>query len=180
MQVRVLSRAPILQRVGEPGRPCLPWKQEIGGSNPPALTNLRSSSVGRAADSDSAGRGFKAFLRSQIRPGARVVIGRFATPFRPVRFRSWHPTLQWLEGIGVDLLNRMTPVRIRPGAPTHRRNSTAGELGEWSNQRRAKAPRPQGSSGFESRALRHPALQHPAAPHRVPSAEGHQRPGMSR
>ena len=27
------------QRVGEPGRPCLPWKQEIGGSNPPTLTN---------------------------------------------------------------------------------------------------------------------------------------------
>ena len=26
------------QRVGESGRPCLPWKQEIGGSNPPALT----------------------------------------------------------------------------------------------------------------------------------------------
>ena len=28
-----------IQRVGEPGRPCLPWKQEIGGSNPPTLTN---------------------------------------------------------------------------------------------------------------------------------------------
>ena len=29
---------PKYQRVGEPGRPCLPWKQEIGGSNPPTLT----------------------------------------------------------------------------------------------------------------------------------------------
>jgi hypothetical protein len=28
----------IEQRVGEFGRPCLPWKQEIGGSNPPTLT----------------------------------------------------------------------------------------------------------------------------------------------
>jgi hypothetical protein len=30
------------QRVGEPGRPCQPWKQEIGGSNPSTLTNLPS------------------------------------------------------------------------------------------------------------------------------------------
>ena len=30
------------QRVGEPGRPCLPWKQEIGGSNPSTLTSLPS------------------------------------------------------------------------------------------------------------------------------------------
>jgi hypothetical protein len=29
------------QRVGELGRPCLPRTQEIGGSNPPALTNSR-------------------------------------------------------------------------------------------------------------------------------------------
>ena len=29
------------QGVGEPGRPCLPWKQETGGSNPPALTKPR-------------------------------------------------------------------------------------------------------------------------------------------
>src|SRR5207302_808707 len=28
------------QRVGEPGRPCLPWKQEIGGSNPSTLTTI--------------------------------------------------------------------------------------------------------------------------------------------
>lgn len=27
------------QRVGEPGRPYLPWKQGIGGSNPPTLTS---------------------------------------------------------------------------------------------------------------------------------------------
>ena len=31
------------QGVGEPGRPCLPWKQETGGSNPPALTKRRLS-----------------------------------------------------------------------------------------------------------------------------------------
>ena len=36
-----LAEATLLeQRVGEPGRPCLPWKQEIGGSNPPALTTI--------------------------------------------------------------------------------------------------------------------------------------------
>jgi hypothetical protein len=40
VEVRVLPCAPIHQGVGEPGRPCLPWKQKIGGSNPPALTNL--------------------------------------------------------------------------------------------------------------------------------------------
>lgn len=39
VEVRVLPCAPIHQGVGEPGRPCLPWKQETGGSNPPALTN---------------------------------------------------------------------------------------------------------------------------------------------
>jgi hypothetical protein len=33
---------PIHQGVGEPGRPCLPWKQETGGSNPAALTILMS------------------------------------------------------------------------------------------------------------------------------------------
>jgi hypothetical protein len=39
------------QRVGEPGRPCLPRTQEIGGSNPPALTNslFVVGMVGRAA-----------------------------------------------------------------------------------------------------------------------------------
>ena len=30
------------QRVGESGRPYLPWKQGIGGSNPPTLTNHRA------------------------------------------------------------------------------------------------------------------------------------------
>ena len=33
------------QRVGEPGRPCLAWNQEIGGSNPPTLTNCPRSSA---------------------------------------------------------------------------------------------------------------------------------------
>jgi hypothetical protein len=32
----------LYQRVGELGRPCLAWNQEIGGSNPPTLTNLPS------------------------------------------------------------------------------------------------------------------------------------------
>ena len=46
MVVRFPVAAPIvciqrrlLQRIGESGRPHLPWKQETGGSNPPALTN---------------------------------------------------------------------------------------------------------------------------------------------
>ena len=34
--IRVVDAKP--QRVGEPGRPYLPWKQGIGGSNPPTLT----------------------------------------------------------------------------------------------------------------------------------------------
>ena len=34
-----------LQRVGEPGRPCLVWNQEIGGSNPPTLTNCPRSTA---------------------------------------------------------------------------------------------------------------------------------------
>ena len=60
VEVRVLPRAPIHQGVGEPGRPCLPWKQETGGSNPPALTNLMPvSSVGRAPLSESGCPRFK-------------------------------------------------------------------------------------------------------------------------
>ena len=39
MQVRLLPGRPFCQGVGESARPRLPWKQEIGGWNPPALTN---------------------------------------------------------------------------------------------------------------------------------------------
>ena len=60
VEVRVLPCAPIHQGVGEPGRPCLPWKQETGGSNPPALTNLMPvSSVGRVPLSESGCPRFK-------------------------------------------------------------------------------------------------------------------------
>src|SRR6185369_1423522 len=46
---RVPSEAtPLEQRVGEPGRPCLPWKQEIGGSNPFTLTTTLEEKQERA------------------------------------------------------------------------------------------------------------------------------------
>jgi hypothetical protein len=37
------------QRVGESGRPYLPWKQGIGGSNPPTLTIIRVEKPAGAA-----------------------------------------------------------------------------------------------------------------------------------
>jgi hypothetical protein len=41
VEVRVFPCAPNQQGIGEPGRPCLPWKEEIDGSNPSALTRMR-------------------------------------------------------------------------------------------------------------------------------------------
>jgi hypothetical protein len=41
------------QRVGELGRPYLPWKQGIGGSNPPTLTIIARWPSGQATDSES-------------------------------------------------------------------------------------------------------------------------------
>lgn len=43
------------QRVGEPGRPHLPWKQGIGGSNPPTLTIIARGPIGQATDSVQTG-----------------------------------------------------------------------------------------------------------------------------
>ena len=41
------------QGVGEPGRPYLPWKQGIGGSNPSTLTIIARWPIGEATDSES-------------------------------------------------------------------------------------------------------------------------------
>ena len=41
------------QRAGEPGRPYLPWKQGIGGSNPLTLTIIARWPSGQATDSES-------------------------------------------------------------------------------------------------------------------------------
>jgi hypothetical protein len=59
VQVRVLPCAPVNQRVGEPGRPCLPWKQEIGGSNPPTLTICPRSSADESGRLLSGGSGVR-------------------------------------------------------------------------------------------------------------------------
>ena len=59
MRVRFLPLVPIRQRVGEPGRPCLPWKQEIGGSNPPALTNRPRSSADQSGRLLNGGSGVR-------------------------------------------------------------------------------------------------------------------------
>ena len=85
VEVRVLPCAPIHQGVGEPGRPCLPWKQETGGSNPPALTILPVSSVGRAPLSEADVRGSSP-RRAANRQDARVVRERSAkAPHAPTR-----------------------------------------------------------------------------------------------
>jgi hypothetical protein len=52
------------QRVGEPGRPCLAWNQEIGGSNPPALTNCPRSSVDESGRLLSGGSGVQVTPRA--------------------------------------------------------------------------------------------------------------------
>ena len=46
------------QRVGESGRPYLPWKQGIGGSNPPALTNSRSAATAAVNGACAEGHGY--------------------------------------------------------------------------------------------------------------------------
>lgn len=38
-------RPALIQRVGEFGRPYLPWKQGIAGSNPAALTNTQRTTT---------------------------------------------------------------------------------------------------------------------------------------
>src|SRR5262249_11487545 len=59
------------QHVGEPGRPCLAWNQEIGGSNPPALTNWPRSSA------DESGRLLNGGSGLQFTPGPRPrMVGR--------------------------------------------------------------------------------------------------------
>ncbi len=68
---RVPAEATLLdQRVGEPGRPCLPWKQEISGSNPPTLTNCSWFAQRlRAAAFQAAGRVFKSSARASLQDG---------------------------------------------------------------------------------------------------------------
>ena len=145
VEVRVLPCAPIHQGVGEPGRPCLPWKQETGGSNPPTLTNLMSkvalnrilqvfvlmhdlirkvcnfsgsciSSVGRAPLSESGCPRFKSATGCQ---STRCPSGQGALckSADAGSIPALVSRLQWLERKGTDLLNRQMLVRIQPGAP---------------------------------------------------------------
>jgi hypothetical protein len=92
VEVRVLPCAPIHQGVGEPGRPCLPWKQKTGGSNPPALTILPVSSVGRAPLSEADVRGSSP-RRAANRPDARVVRERSAKAPTPPPVSLLHAPL---------------------------------------------------------------------------------------
>ena len=74
----------ISQGVGEPGRPCLPWKQETGGSNPPTLTTYLVAVTGtdtaapakRVHAGSSPARNSTSFAhawrRSNVRPHASV------------------------------------------------------------------------------------------------------------
>ena len=116
VEVRVLPCAPIHQGVGEPGRPCLPWKQETGGSNPPALTILPVSSVGRAPLSESGCPRFKSATGCQSTrcPSGQGALCKSAHAGSIPALVSM---LQWLERRGTDLLNRQMLVRIQPGAP---------------------------------------------------------------
>ena len=71
------------QRVGEPGRPCLPWKQEIGGSNPPTLTNCPRSSADESGRLLSGGSGVQFTPRAPTRMVGRAVRQRGANASRP-------------------------------------------------------------------------------------------------
>ena len=98
VEVRVLPCAPIHQGVGEPGRPCLPWKQETGGSNPPALTiscPLAQLVERRSLKADVRGSSPR---RAANRPDARVARERSAKAPTPVQFRLWSPSSSGSSG----------------------------------------------------------------------------------
>jgi hypothetical protein len=136
VEVRVLPCAPIHQGVVEPGRSCLPWKQETGGSNPPALTNLMPvSSVGRAPLSESGCPRFKSATGCQSTrcPSGQGALCKSAHAGSIPALVS---KLQWLERRGTDLLNRQMLVRIQSGAPLTWRVNWAGA------QRRLLSDRP--------------------------------------
>ena len=99
------------QRVGEPGRPCLPWKQEIGGSNPPTLTNLgnRQSAVGSRQSGHAEVRLPIADCPSEPLPSKQKTRVQFSLP------APTPPRRLAAEDAGPS--NRMARVRIPPVAP---------------------------------------------------------------
>ena len=81
----------INQRVGEPGRPCLAWNQEIGGSNPPTLTNCPRSSADQSGRLLSGGSGVQVTPRAPTRMVGRAVRQRGANASRPFGSRRFDP-----------------------------------------------------------------------------------------
>ena len=99
--------------VGEPGRPRLPWKQEIGGSNPLTLTNSRRP----------AGQSTDAWWRNGNAAVCKIAMSRF-DPGPRIQSYSWSTifsgscsVLQWLEWTGARFLLGFMRVRILLGAP---------------------------------------------------------------
>ena len=139
MEVRILPCAPLHQGVGEPGRPCLPWKQETGGSNPPTLTNLMPvSSAGRAPLSESGCPRFKSATGCQPTrcPSGQGALCKSAHAGSIPALVS---KLQWLERRGTDLLNRQMLVRIQPGAPLIRLANSTRPMGDARTRARGSA-----------------------------------------
>src|SRR5262245_2178773 len=81
------------QRVGEPGRPCLAWNQEIGGSNPPALTNCPRSSADESGRLLNGGSGVQFTPRAPTSdgwPSGKATRAIASRPFWVAQVRSLH------------------------------------------------------------------------------------------
>jgi hypothetical protein len=117
VEVRVLPCAPVHQGVGEPGRPCLPWKQETGGSNPPTLTNSGLQAPVARAERHRSSKSANAGSNPVWSSTHSVFHGRVA------------------QRMSADFLHRRMHVRIVSRSPTWRVN--------WAGaQRRLLSDRP--------------------------------------
>jgi hypothetical protein len=118
------------QRVGEPGRPCLPWKQEIGGSNPPTLTICPRSSADESGRFLNGASGVRLTPRAPLRMVGRAARQRGANASRPSGRAGSTPAPSAILSCGRSSMaeplpsKQKTRVRFSLPAPTSPRSSS--------------------------------------------------------
>ena len=105
------------QRVGEPGRPHLPWKQGIGGSNPSTLTIFARWPIGEATDSEYVQTGSIPVRAADLAPwrNRNAAVCKTAMS-RGSTGRGIQHAL-WTNRMVSHLLNGPMLVRVQPSAP---------------------------------------------------------------